>query len=229
MLRLLGFFVLAYLLVSLLAGVPGIGWLFRGFFGFWLAAILLGVALTRLSELGVRRARMGSRMRELEAVDSPHNQGKLGSLLLGGGSAARAVPHLERAVEGEPESAEWRYRLGQALLRTGQGARAVEVLQAAAAIDEEHAYGGVQLALAEARLRNGDAAGALAALDTFDRNHGPSPESAYRRGIALRKLGRRDEAAASLRKVGELASRAAKFKQQENRGWVLRAFFARIA
>ena len=118
---------------------------------------------------------------------------------------------------GEPELAEWRYRLGTALLACGRAGEALGELEAATDIDPEHAYGGVQLALARARLAGGDASRALEALDTFDGNHGASPESCYRRGQALRALGRREEARGCFRRVTQLAGRAARFQRAQNR------------
>ncbi len=226
--RLLGFFLLVLLSVSLLRTLPVVGSWFQGFFGFWLAAIGLSLGLTRLSVLLTRRRRSAGELRQLSEVDSPHNRGKLGSLLLASSRPRAALPHLEAAVAGEPDLAEWRYRLGAALLAAGRAARARTVLEAAAAIDEEHAYGAVQLALADARQRSDDAAAALEALDRFDRNHGESPESCYRRGQALRRLGRREEARASFRRVTRLASRAARFQRAQNRPWVWRSLLARL-
>lgn len=227
MLRLIGFFLLVLLATSLLRSVPGIGAIVGSFYGFWIVAIVLSLALTRLSVIATQRRKLSSQVRALGEVESAHNQGKLGSLYLAHGRAARAVVPLERAVLGEPDVAEWRYRLGQALLACGRAQEALGPLEAAATMDEEHAYGAVQLARADARLRTGDAGGALAALAVFERNHGASPESAYWRGRALRALGRRQEARTSFREVASLARRAARFKRSENRVWVLRALLLR--
>jgi tetratricopeptide (TPR) repeat protein len=228
MARLVGFFLLVLVVLSLLRSVPGVGRWLGGFWGFWLVAIGLGVGLGWLSGALTRRQRLSGELRQLGEVDSPHNRGKLGSLLLASGRAARAIPHLESAAQGEPEVAEWHYRLGAARCAVGRAGEARGALEAAARIDPEHAYGGVQLALSGARLEGGDAAGALEALDTFDRNHGASPESSYRRGLALRRLGRRDEARQCFERVGQLAGRAARFQRAQNRPWVWRALLRRL-
>jgi tetratricopeptide (TPR) repeat protein len=229
MARLAGFFLSVFVLVALLRALPGLGGWFGGFWSFWLVAIALGYALTHAGVRLNARRRLAAQMRALRVVDSAHNQGKLGALLLAHGSAGRALPHLERAAAGEPDVPEWSYRLGQALAARGRGREAVAAFERAVALDEEHAYGGVQLALAAARQAAGDGAGALAALAVFERNHGPSPESAYRRGRALRVAGRRDEARAAFGEVGELARRAVGFQRSRNRPWVLRAWLARLA
>ena len=226
MLRLAGFFVLVWVVMSLLRGAGILG---HGLFSFWIVAIALSLLLSHAALLLARRRRLSARLRELGNVESPHNQGKLGALLLGSGRARQAVPHLARAAAGEPEVTDWHYRLGLALLESGRASQAVPPLERAVGLDPEHAYGAAQLALSRARLASGDAAGALAAVDAFDRNHGPNPESAYRRGVAQKRLGQRAEAAASLRQVGELAARAARFQRSAHRTWVLRALLARLA
>jgi tetratricopeptide (TPR) repeat protein len=228
MLRLIGFFLLALALSALLRGLPGVGPWFGGFFGFWIVAILLSVALTRLSVLFGHRRALVREVRRLGEVESPHNQGKLGSLLLAHGRPRQAVAHLAAAASGEPERAEWRYRLGAAQLASGRPAEALEPLEAAARMEPEFAYGEVQLLLSEARLRSGRPDDALAALDAFERNHGASPESSFRRGQALRRLGRKDEARTCFARATELARKAARFQRARNRPWVLRAWLARL-
>lgn len=229
MLRLFGFFVLVYVLVSFLRTLPVIGPFFGHFFAFWIVAIALSLALDRLAGAALQGRKLGGELERLGAVDSPHNMGKLGGLLLAHGRARKALEPLEAAAAGEPEVAEWHYRLGQARLATGALEGAVAALSRAAEIDDEHAYGGVQLALADAHARRGNSEGALAALDVFERNHGPNPESAYRRGRTLRALGRREEARTSFATAIALGSKAARFKAAENRPWVLRAHLARLA
>jgi tetratricopeptide (TPR) repeat protein len=226
-LRLAGYFLLVLALLAVLRQIPWVGGLFRGLLGFWIAVLLLSAFAARMSQLLLARRRLQAQIRVLEGVDSPHNRGKLGSLLLAHGRARAALPHLERAVAGEPETLEWRYRKGLALAQLGRVQEAERELAAVAALDEEYGYGSVQLQLSRLRLGAGDADGALAALDRFETNHGPNPESAYRRGLASRKLGRREEARESFRSVSKLARGAAHFQRQQNRGWVLRAMLAR--
>ena len=67
-----------------------------------------------------------------------------------------------------------------------------------------------------------------AARERFERNHGPNPESAYRRGLALRQLGRKDDAARALAEVGDLAGKTVGFQKKGVWTWVLRAQLARI-
>ena len=62
----------------------------------------------------------------------------------------------------------------------------------------------------------------------FERFHGPTPESAYRRGRALKALGRRDEAGSAFEEVATLAKQSAKYQKKDSAGWVMRAWFARL-
>lgn len=228
MLRLIGFFALVYVLTLVLGHLPVVGAFFRstGIFGLWFTAVLLSLVASRLGALAYRRRRDRATVRQLAAVESPHNQGKLGALLLAQGRARRALPHLERAVQGEPGVAEWHYRLGTAQLLLRRPAEAAAALERAVALDEEHAYGAALMRLAEARSASGAHDGALADLARLEKNHGPSPESAYRRGLALKQLGRREEARSALREVSELARHAARYQRRTAGLWVVRARLA---
>ncbi len=228
MLRLIGFIALAIVLTQILAHLPLIGGLFRhtGIFGIWITAILLSWAFTHYGQRALVASRDRAQLRALEAVDNPHNHGKAGSLLLAQGRASKALPHLEQAVAGDPDSAEWRYRLGSALMMLRRPDDAREHLQRCVEIDEEYAYGAAQMKLAEALLAGGHKGEALAALDVVERNHGPTPESRYRRGVTLKALGRRDEAKASFREVSELAAKAVQFQKKSANVWVMRAWVA---
>lgn len=228
MLRLLGFFVLALGLSALLSHLPVVGGWFGGFLGFWVSAIVLSVALTRISVALSHRRTLARELRRLGEVESPHNRGKLGALLLAHRRPREAVPHLAAAAAGEPERTEWHYRLGAAHLASGEPTKALDSLAVAARMEPEHAYGEVQLLLCEARLKCDQAQAALEALDAFDRNHGASPESSFRRGQALRRLGRKADARASFARAADLAGKAAQFQRSRNRPWVWRAWLARL-
>lgn len=230
MLRLVGFVLLVLVLTSLLGHLPIIGPFFRhtGFIGLWITAIGLSWLFAYYGNRLYMMQRGRAEIRALEAVDSPNNHGKIGTMLLGQGRARKALPHLEKAVEGEPELAEWHYRLGTALLLVGKGSEAIEALRRCVAIDDEHAYGQAQMRLAEACSAAGRHEQAIDALATFERNHGPGPESAYRSGVALKALGRRDEARARFAEVGRLADEAARYQRRQAGWWAVRARFANL-
>lgn len=229
MLRLVAFFLIAILLANVLGHVPVIGPLFAhtGLLGILLVSFVLSAVFTRVGAALLQGRKLRAELDRLAAVDSAHNHGKRGSLFLAHGRPRRAIAALEKAVEGEPDVAEWSYRLGLARLSIADPSGAREALQRCTAIDEEHAYGAAQLALARALARQGDHEQALAALETFERNHGPSPESAYRRARSLARLGRREEARTAHREVGRLAARATHYQRREAAGWALRSALVR--
>ena len=230
MLRLAGFFALVLGLTILLGKLPVIGPVFArtGCLGVWLTAMALSWAITKYGQRAYRMRRDHVQIRRLSAVSSPHNHGKLGALLLAQGRRRKALPHLRAAVEGEPEVAEWWYRLGCALLGAREPEEAAEAFARCVAIDEEHSYGTAQKRLAEARMALGQADEALEALATFERNHGPSPESAYRRGLALKAAGRKEMARQAFADVPKLASEAARYQRHQAGLWTLRARLASL-
>lgn len=229
MVRLIGFFLVVLLLLHGLRAVPVIGAIFRvPLFGFWITAILLSAVLSKLAAMALDRRKVRQLMRRLGAVDTPHNQGKLGTLLVTQGRFREAREPLERATAGEPDSAEWWYRLGCARIGSRDPVGAVAALERAVAIDEDHAYGAALLRLAEARTQAGEGGPALDTLERFTRTHGPNPESAYRRGRALRALGRSSEARAAFAEVPVLAEQVARYQRRAASAWVARSYLARF-
>jgi len=229
-LRVLGFFVLALLVASLLGHVPVIGPLFRhtGVFGVFAAAALLSVVFTKYGERMLSARKLRAEIRALGAVESAHNQGKLGSLLLARGRARQALRPLAAAVAGEPEVAEWHYRLGLARLALGDVAGALAAFEACVAREEEHAYGNALLRRAECLQRLGRHEEALGALELHERNHGEAPEASFRRGRALAALERRQEARGAFDRVIELAAKATRYQRAAAASWAFRARLARM-
>ncbi len=227
MLRLLGFLALTFVVLAVLRALPFVGGLAQiPLLGFFLAAMIVSWGLARLGEHTLQLRRQQNLAKELGTVETPFVQGKLGSLMLAQRRYKAAIPLLESARDGEPESAEWHYRLGQALLGERRAAEAAESLKQALAIDAEYAYGEASLRLAEALASLGQHEDVLAVLDGFDRNHGESPESAYRHGAALKALGRKSEALTILRRVPKLAAEAAGTQKRGASLWSLRARLA---
>jgi len=229
-LRLAGYILAVFALIWVLRLVPGLGWLFGvPFLNFFLAALILSALVGWWTSRAVAGRRTRNLLRDFGAVDTPHNQGKLGVLLLANGRASRALPHLERAAEGEADRAEWHYRLGVARLATRDARGAVTALERSITTDSEHAFGVPHLRLAEARLVAGDAQGSLAAAQEYEHGHGPTAESAFRRGLALRALGQRKDARAAFQSVGELARAHSRGVRREGtwiglKAWMLARF-----
>ena len=228
--RLIGFFVLAWLLAGLLGQLPVVGPYIQrtGCLGIWVAAMLLSWGVGRWGNFAFQARRDASAVKQALAVDTPTGHGKVGSLFLAQGRARKALPHLENAAEGEPEIAEWHYRLGLARLALGLHAEAHSALQACLELDGEHGYGGARMRMAEVFAQGGHHESALKALEIYERNHGPGPESAYRRGLSLRKLGQKDEAKRAFEEVPKLAQELARYQKQASTQWVLKARLASL-
>jgi tetratricopeptide (TPR) repeat protein len=232
-LRLVGFFfaciVLLNFLRAALGGVPVIGWILRiPLIGFWVVALGLSLFLTKFGNAALDRRKRAVFVRRLGAVDTPHNMGKLGSLFVAQGRHRSALPYLDRAVAGEPEVAEWHYRRGCAQFALRQLEPALASMQRALELDDEHAYGETRMMEARCLAGLGRHQEALVAFETLERYHGPSPESAYRRGVVLKALGRKEEARASLDEVTELARSGAKYQERHSAEWIWRARWARV-
>jgi tetratricopeptide (TPR) repeat protein len=227
--RLAFFFLAALVLTGLLRELPYIGAIFQvPILGFWVTAILLAGALTYGAQRLVVARRLRNRVRDLGIVDRPANQGKLGALLLASGRAKDALSYLEAAHVGEPERAEWAYRLGETRLALGDTDGALAALDPLLARDEEHAYGRALLLSARAARTAGRPDDALARLARLERGQGPTPEGAFEQGLALRDLGRADEARAAFRDVPRLAAEAGRFRQAVPRRLVWRARLAQL-
>jgi len=227
--RFLGYFFLVFVAMIVLRQVPIIGGVFRiPLFGFFLSAAVVSALVARGGLFLSERHRIGRDIREIGAVDTPHNRGRLGRLYLLNGRPRVAVGHLEAAVEGEPDEVEWQYRLGDALASSRQHTRAIQAFERAAELNEQHAYGQVLTKLANSHRASGDPDSALAVLDRFEVLHGPTPESACRRGLCLKALGRKDEASRALASVGALVAQAAKYQRAEAYRWGFKAALARL-
>ena len=226
--QLIGVFIGAIVLYNLLLYVPYVGMVVGSVPILGVLGCLVAVSALSRRLVASRTAarRDGASLAELRRIDTPHGKGKLGAALLARGRVRAALEPLEEARRGDPEVIEWAYRLGCALLASGSAKEAVEELRSVIERDEEYAYGAAMMRLAEAALAAGDAEGALVVLDRVDRNHGPSPEAAYRRGRALAAAGRPAEAKAAYAQARKLADEAPKFQKGEARRWALRAWWA---
>lgn len=229
-LRFVGFFIAVLLLTPVLAGLPVVGAVFRiPFLGFWFTAILLSALFAKIGTEAVDAGRRKSLERSFGSVDTPHHKGKLGALYLTQGRARKAIPLLEEAAAGDPETVEWRYRLAQAMARVrGLEEEGICAIDSVLEEDEEHAFGASMLLSAELYLNAGRPEDALARAERFEHNHGASPESALLRGRALKSLGRSDEAAAAFDQVGDLAASLPSYSGSRSWTWRMRALWAKL-
>lgn len=222
--RLLPWLALTAGIYILASWIPGLRGLTRvPFLGFLLASMLSAFLLNRWQGWSQDRRRTAAQVRDLGQVDTPGNQGKLGTLLLGKGKPGEALEPLRRAAEGEPARLEWRYRLGCCELELGRPTQAIEWLEDVVAREEEHGFGAALMRLAEALAAAGRHGEALERLERFEHNHGANPESAYRRGQALLELSDRERAKRALAECSELYEALPASHQKPMRGFALKA------
>jgi tetratricopeptide (TPR) repeat protein len=119
------------------------------------------------------------------------------------GSIERALPHLARALEIEPESLSARFLLGRSLLRLGQIPAATAQLAVVVQQDETHAWGDGLLELAAALEHAGHDTEALSLLERHAERIGANRRAMLARARILGRLGRRDEARALLVQAAE--------------------------
>ena len=228
--RLLGFALATFGIFYVGRLLPGIGALWQSLpiLSLLVSAALAAVLIERFGERARMRRKARVQIRDLSQVDTPANRAKLGTALLAAGKARTALDPLAEARSADPTNGDLAWRHGQALLATGDVRGAIEALEAAVACDEELGYGRAQLDLAEAHERAGQHTAALEAVERFERNHGPSAESAYRRGALQKSLGDRDAARAALAEVTSLARSAPKYQRGEAMRWAAKASAKRL-
>ncbi|MDF1798030.1 MAG: tetratricopeptide repeat protein [Planctomycetota bacterium] len=230
MLRLVGFFALVIVLHGLLLHVPVVGPLLAsiGFFGYWAVAILASVLASRAANKLVEWRAFERRVRDLGAVDTPHNRGKLGLLQVAVGRYRAAEPNLQAAFDAQPDVPDWALGLGRVKAALGDQQAAGSYFARVVFEDAQFGYGEAFLGLADAALALGRADDALRALEDHDLRHGPNPRSAYQRGQCLRALGRKDEAREAFGQVFRLRSELPAFQRKGYAGLLLKAQLARL-
>ena len=227
MLRLIGYFLLVFVALSVLRQLPFVGAVFDvPFLGFYLAAVVVSAVSARMGSKLIDKRRLKRSISALGEVDTPHNAGKLGALLAGQEKHREALPHLEKAWAYESDVAEWAYRVGRSKLKLGQIEGAVEALSKAVLLDEEHGYGEALRRLAEAMTLAGAPDEALSKLDRHDVTYGETPESAYLRGRAHQGRGDREAAKAAFAKAPSLVEGVVKYQRAGARSWAMRARLA---
>lgn len=222
--RLFPWLALTAVLFVVAGMVPGLRGLTRmPILGLLLTSMLAAALLRHWEAWQVQRKQTAASIRDLSRVETPEQQGKLGSLLLSKGKARQALEPLQNAAQGDPGRLEWRYRLGCCELELGRPAQALEWLEDVVAREEEHAFGAAIMRLIECRFALGEHSQALAALERFERNHGPNPESAYRRGQALLELGQREAGKSALAEVPVLMEALPAAHRKPMRAYAIKA------
>lgn len=111
----------------------------------------------------------------LEHFESAADHLIVGRTLLRIGQPNRALRHLMRAVELEPDAVQNAYFCGRALLAVGAYPVALRALTHAAKLDPEYAFGDLLIDLARAQMRNGQPEAAEQTLARHEQRFGAAP------------------------------------------------------
>jgi|GEM_PF-1110489 len=223
--QLLLLFVGAWFFYRVLIAIPGLGFLGAvPLLGFLVSLAIVSTLWRTVGERMVVARRRRSQIEGLGRVDTPHMRGKLGAALMDNGRARAAREPLEEAAAGEPEVAEWRWRLARLAADAGETARALELVRSVTGEDEEYAYGRALLLEARLLAATGDSAGAVDACERFARNHGDEPEGLFELGRVHAARGDRDAAKAAFARAATAVSEGARFKRRSDPwlGWKAR-------
>ena len=211
----------------------------RGQAGSWLWIILffgpLGAAVYFFSEYLDHPWRWGSaagrkvtadEVRRAQAdakrLDTAATWSHLASLLRVRKEFAKAAEAAGKALERDPKGRDSRYELGLALLGTGRPADAVPHLREVVATDRFFDTGDALFALAEAEKASGDLPSARADFEELSGRSG-RPEILYALAEVQARLGDRESAAQSLRRIVEEADLVPGYLQRNVKPWVRKA------
>lgn len=136
---------------------------------------------------------------DLRHFESAQRRLDAGRAALAAGDAKAAIPHLERAVEMDPQLLGAWHQLGTALLALGRTRPAIEALQRAIDEDPGIAFGDAMLQLGRAWMLVGDHESASRWLERHSRDHGGNRKSHYWLGRCRLALGDRDGAREAFR------------------------------
>ena len=228
-----------YLLLSAFTVWMAVEAVRRGQAGSWLWIILffgpLGAAVYFFSEYLDHPWRWGSaagrkvtaddvRRAQADAkrLDTAATWSHLASLLRVRKEFAKAAEAAGKALERDPKGRDARYELGLALLGTGRPADAVPHLREVVATDRFFDTGDALFALAEAEKASGDLPRARADFEELSGRSG-RPEILYALAEVQARLGDRESAAQSLRRIVEEADLVPGYLQRNVKPWVRKA------
>jgi tetratricopeptide (TPR) repeat protein len=215
------FWIVAPILIALVSSHPAV-----------LIVVVVGFLARRWLPDPYLAFKYRGRIRSLEA-DVGANPGNitarrdLAAIWLEKRRPQRALPLLEQALAGDPDSRELEYMLAVANLYAKNHERAVELLIKVIHGEPGFRYGEPYLRAADALTALGRLDDAEDALDHFVRTNKSSLEGHYKRARVCKA--RKDEAGAraARRDLGDLWRTLPSFQRRRQLGWYLRALVLR--
>ena len=183
--------------------MPGVEATLRHLTGDPIRAVRVAAARGLRAELGHASPEMADLRRATALMlGQPTGRAEFGSWLLGRGEAAQALPHLQRSVEWDPWTAEFKRLLGIAHASLGQSAEALASFEAATEVSPDDPLLRFELALSYSEAGRKEAA--LYELRRVVEVAPNFTRAWYNLGLALRDAGQTDAALAALSKAHQL-------------------------
>jgi tetratricopeptide (TPR) repeat protein len=148
---------------------------------------------------------------------------ELAELRIGRGKYAQAVELLKPNLEAGDEDVDTLFLLGVAYLGAGEVAKGELLLEEAAKLSPDYRMGAIELERGRLRLANGDAKGAVEALERFVKGRHGTVEGRTLLAKALDKSGRDADAALMRDEAWKEYVAAPRFQRRRERMWAWRA------
>jgi tetratricopeptide (TPR) repeat protein len=152
-----------------------------------------------------------------------HND--LGRILLLNGKHEEALPHMEKAHQRSPESAETSFFYGYGLLETGKEQEGLLLIEQALEAKPRLRYGEPYLLTANVYFNQGRFEDAIPWFERFTEMNTDSAEGYYKLGRSFAEVGRREDAVRSLEEACQAYRQAPKFIRRTQRPWNRKAMW----
>ncbi len=148
---------------------------------------------------------------------------ELGTFMIDKKDYGKAREYFEKAANKMSDDPEFNYYYGLSLARCGEIQKGRELLEAALKNSPGLKYGEPFIMFAEVYIDNGDYAGALPLLESFENIHSSSSRGFYQMGVVKLKLGMNAEGKEYLKKAIAAFKASPRFKRKVDRKWAWKA------
>jgi len=139
------------------------------------------------------------------------------------GQLAEAKERFARAIEIDPDETDAHYQLGRIAREQGRLVDAITHFEAVVQRDPEHSQNEVWREIGRTYFEAGQLEDARAAFEQFLAKRPSDAEGHYRYGLALKRLGRGDDAASEMRACIEAVRTSPTYKYRAEKHWMSEA------
>jgi len=139
------------------------------------------------------------------------------------GQLGEAKERFARAIEIDPDETDAHYQLGRIAREQGRLADAITHFEAVVQRDPEHSQNEVWREIGRTYFEAGQLEDARAAFERFLTKRPSDAEGHYRYGLALKRLGRGDDAASEMRACIEAVRTSPTYKYRAEKHWMSEA------